>query len=648
LGFSWSSLARLGEARAAEPDPSYLPYLLQRARALELAQSKTWLRLGHWQSGVVGAPRSRADGSDFFLSPRGKADPAAELEATLQAFFAPEPATPTDLPTAATDDAYRGAVEPRFVHPQCRFPARLLYLFNQLEVDTRRLPVRDCPRLAYFWRRLQPQSVALVFSAFHLQAPSSAFGHTFLRFDKGAGPTLQLLDQGVDFSADAGTTNPLLYAVLGLSGGFQGRYHALPFYYKVREYADYESRDLWQYPLQLKPEQLAMLVAHLWELGWTHFDYWYLSENCSYQLLAALEVAVPHARLLERLAWPVLPTETLKVAREAGLLGAPEYRPSLRSQFRQRLAGLDNGERWLVSDLASDPSTAVAHLPVERRVRVLDAAVELIDIRFAEEVLLDRDTPATRRRQRLLEQRSQLRVPSETLHVATPLVEQPDRGHGARRMSVGGGTVAGQAGYVSLEGRLALHDLADPPQGYPELGMLEFLAVRARLQGPRWTPRLERFDLVHAGSIVPLDRFQPRPSWEFRAGAIGRPDLCPTCVAAVAGFGGGMAVGTDTGRVALWLMGQTELQAGPRMAMGPVPNLGLGVGPHAGLRVRWTERLVSVLQGDVLAWPLQPQLWQARGDARLRWQLAGRWALAADARWDGQQWLAGGELGAYF
>ena len=70
-------------------------------------------------------------------------------------------------------------------------------------------------------------------------------------------------------------------------------FHALPYFYKVREYNDYESRDLWEYDLNLSPRAVAMLVAHLWELGSTYFDYFYLSENCSYHSLAVLGVAEP-------------------------------------------------------------------------------------------------------------------------------------------------------------------------------------------------------------------------------------------------------------------------------------------------------------------------------------------------------------------
>src|SRR5205085_2119317 len=90
-----------------------------------------------------------------------------------------------------------------------------------------------------------------------------------------------LLDYGVDYSATADTSNPVLYAFKGIFGFFPGTFHIFPYYYKVREYNDYESRDLWEYDLSLTPQQVTMLVAHLYELGATYFDYYYIDENCS-------------------------------------------------------------------------------------------------------------------------------------------------------------------------------------------------------------------------------------------------------------------------------------------------------------------------------------------------------------------------------
>ena len=332
-----SSSAEQGGGSAAEPDPPYLHELLARAHALNLAADTQWLRLGHWRRGLGGV-ESEADGSAFFLSPRGKTDPAAELDATLAAFFAPPSAEP-DRPLGEPQRA-------EAMHPQCRFPARLSFVASRLGLDPARLPLQRCPRFEAFWTRVQARSVTLIFSSYYLNNPASSFGHTFLRLDKVEGGARddrhELLDQGVDYAAVTDTSNALLYAVKGLTGLFHGQFTARPYFYKVREYADYESRDLWEYDLALEPSEVAMLVAHLWELGGTWFDYWYLTENCSYHVLGALEAAAPRLQLLSRVGKVVIPADTVKaVAAEPGLVRAVRWRPSIRTQFQARTAGLD-------------------------------------------------------------------------------------------------------------------------------------------------------------------------------------------------------------------------------------------------------------------------------------------------------------------
>src|SRR5262249_34403761 len=157
----------------------------------------------------------------------------------------------------------------------------------------------------------RPHTIRLVFSSYYLNNPASAFGHTFLRVERTDPFTVserrELLDHGIDFSADVDTGNAVIYAIKGLTGLFPGTYKLRPFFYKVREYTHYESRDLWEYELALDDRQVMLVTAHLWELGSTYFDYYYITENCAYQILAALEVADPRIELLRHVKTPVLP-----------------------------------------------------------------------------------------------------------------------------------------------------------------------------------------------------------------------------------------------------------------------------------------------------------------------------------------------------
>ena len=226
--------------------------------------------------------RARSTGPAFFLAKDGKTDPAAELEATLEGLFAPA--------RSRTSSPTRSAASPR----ACLLSARL-------GLDPAALPPAAA-RSRTTSSRASPGGVTLVFSSYYLNNPSSAFGHTLLRLDKAEGAPrakhFELLDYGVDYAATVDTPNAILYAVKGLFGRFQGQFKHYAYYYKVRQYGDYESRDLWEYDLALTPEETALLAAHLWELGGTWFAYWYLDENCSYHVLGALEAAAPRLELL--------------------------------------------------------------------------------------------------------------------------------------------------------------------------------------------------------------------------------------------------------------------------------------------------------------------------------------------------------------
>ena len=63
-----------------------------------------------------------------------------------------------------------------------------------------------------------------------------------------------------------------------------------PYYMKVRIYNDVEWRDMWEYELDFKEEELSRLLDHLWELGGIYFKYYFFQENCSYHLLSLLEI----------------------------------------------------------------------------------------------------------------------------------------------------------------------------------------------------------------------------------------------------------------------------------------------------------------------------------------------------------------------
>jgi hypothetical protein len=115
-------------ARSANP---YLDGLHAKASEQLLWTEPGWLNLLHYRVGrspVLGVGGSRyssfVDDEKFFLAEDGKSDPAAELAATLTGFFSADPAGDN--------------------HALCRYPARLAWLDNHLNIDRTRLPAVEC------------------------------------------------------------------------------------------------------------------------------------------------------------------------------------------------------------------------------------------------------------------------------------------------------------------------------------------------------------------------------------------------------------------------------------------------------------------------------------------------------------------------
>ncbi|HEX7127458.1 MAG TPA: DUF4105 domain-containing protein, partial [Thermodesulfobacteriota bacterium] len=551
------------------------------ARALH--EDRHWLRLGHYRRGLLSGWKSQVDGPTFFLAPDGRTNPEAELTATIAAFFEPVGADPN-------------------AHPQCRFPGRYRWLRSALGLDPSRLPAPTCSRFEAFRATLAPRSATLVFSSYYLNNPSSAFGHTFLRINKsphGAGARrLDLLDYGIEYAATVDTNNALVYAFKGLSGGFKGQWTYWPYYYKVRLYNDFEKRDLWEYDLDLTPEQLEMVVAHVWELGASWFDYYYLSENCSYHILTLLEAADPSLELTEHLPWWVIPADTVKALFESpGLVREVRYRPSIWTQFERRAARLGPAEIRLVERVVEDPGAPMPpEMAPERRAAVLDAALDLVDARYARPLLAN-EPGATHRKQILLERRSEVPADGPNPTFAPPLDRMPSAGHDSIRLGASAGYSDRLGFFQRLDFRFALHDLTDPSDGYPDHAQIEFGATRLRYNADPDTLWLEELALVRVASLSPITRFGRDPSWKFSVGAeTVRDESCRDCLAGGFDVGAGYAVPLP-GLPAATAFLTADAEA---LVSGEFVDRAFrfGIGPTGGLHARLGDRVSLLATGS--------------------------------------------------
>ncbi|MDG4549030.1 MAG: DUF4105 domain-containing protein [Candidatus Contendobacter sp.] len=565
---------------------------------------------------------SDADDPRFFLAPTGKTDPRAELAATLRAFF--------------SADRVGGDPQPA----QCAFIARYRWLKGELSFDDRRLRPHDCARFQQWFHALNAEAATLVFASAYLNNPASLFGHTLLRLDqRGQTDQTRLLAYAINYAADDTDANALMYVLDGVSGGFKGRFDIQPYYKLVRAYSDLESRDLWEYRLNLSGSQLQRLLEHVWELRGIEFDYYFFRENCAWQLLTLLEAADPELRLSDEYLLWTLPADTIRLlARQPGLVGAVTARPARGTSINRRYEALTAGERQLARRLRNDPAVIdapdFAGLAPERQALLLELALDERQHRRADKTRPTTGTiaPPDAIAHRWLTARTRLSVAAAPVAVE-PYATRPETGRASRRMGVGIGQRDG-ASFVELDARASYHDLLEPDIGYTPNAQIELLSIALRHYPDRDGLKLDRLTLLDITSLPPVDALTPRPAWRIHAGweAVPQPD-CLMCMAF--NLGGGLGLAAETGwpwRTVWFALPGLEFDASDEFTAGYRAGLALTAGallePAAGWKVLASATWLDYRLGETGS--------AARAAVRQHWALNRDLSLGMDWRhWEG-------------
>jgi hypothetical protein len=488
---------------ATAGDEAYLIQLQKSAQDKRLWEHRQWHVLLHYRPRLRGGGvESQVDNPSFFLSPSGRFDPRAELEATLSSFFAPS------------------AKEEGTEHPQCQYLARYRWLKQELGFDARYLPEYACPQFDDWLAEMDPDAVTLVFPVAYLNNPASMFGHTLLRIDAKKWSTqTRLLDFTVNYAANTQEDPGLSYALKGLFGGYEGSFSVAPYYAQVKRYGDIENRDIWEYHLTLSHEEVLRMLMHAWELRSASLDYYFLDENCSYQLLSLLEAARPSLHLLDQFGLWAVPADTVRAAaNEKGLISSTTFRPSRRTVLQaraNRLAPeLQNIAKCIGDHRCPIDSVALGGLSFLDQAKVLELAMEYVGYRYAVE---KEDTAENDPwLMQILTSRSELDIPPQTPWIEQP-PERPDQGHRSGRAEISYGYENDQP-FFQLSLRPVLHDLLDPPGGYIDGAKLEFLDAAGRYYEREDKLVLEYLDFVDIMSIPTRDRFIKPLSWKATVG----------------------------------------------------------------------------------------------------------------------------------
>lgn len=514
----------------AEPGAQndYAESLAAKAKDEKLWDDKYWHILMHYRKNLLWGVNSEVADKKFYNSPDGQHNPKEELEATLRAFF---------LPVAETPNGEE--------HPQCNFPARLKWLSKRLNIDASQLPNPKCERLEHWLASLNVNRVTLVFASYYIASPASMFGHTFLRLDREtSGADLELMDYGVGYAANMDTENPVLMAYKGMFGLFDGVFSTFPYYMKVQQYGNMESRDMWEYQLSLTDEQINGLLLHLWEVGSVRFRYFYFRENCAFELLALLESGNPDLRLTDQFQTATVPTQTVKALyTEKNLVARRIYRPSLTTRLELARKNMDESQTRVFKGLVSGKNLSdipeYAPLSDEKKAATLDAFLDYQQYSVTRS-RKDENEGLVKHSRNVLIERSGL--PGKTEEPVPNNAKGPEEGHDSNKAALGfGANNAGGFERVSL--RPAYNDLLSYWAGYSENSQIIYFDGSARIYNQTGKAVLEQFSLVDLVSITPYDPLYGGTSWRVGFGFRNLRDLgCEACDSFYVNFGDGYAV----------------------------------------------------------------------------------------------------------
>lgn len=509
------------------------PISILNAPTLALASLPEPAQL-YWRLLLHEAPHrpgtSEIDSSDFFLSPNGKTNFQDELAQTVRFLSEPPDFRMGKLPQ----------------HPQCLFPERTRFLTEKLNL---KLPKVSCPEFIEWKSRFHPNALTLVYAAPFLGSPASMFGHTFLkmRSKNSAAP----LSYALSFEAAAGESPGIVYALYGLIGLYPGIFNVLPYHMKLQVYTSMESRDLWEYELPATPEGIDRMLNHLWELGPQFADYFFFDENCSYHLLALLEIASsPPKKIRNAFRLMAIPSDTLAAAVKAFGNSQISLRPSLSNTLTFRLNQMNQEDRKSFFQLLTNPLSASESTPPQ----VLDAVLD--GLRMKRTSKTDQISYASDPNENhLLALRAAMPTIPQPAQVITappwpPSSSPPHLGHRSSKLGVAYGLetdAASQTQFTDLKFRPAFHDEIDPSEGHLPFSSLNIARTTLRIH---WQDKpkifLQELTLAEVKSFGPPDILSKPIVWQIWGGYRQPLDLsCRDC--GVGHFQGGWGLSQNFG-----------------------------------------------------------------------------------------------------
>jgi len=448
----------------------------------QLSKNPQWHRILHFKNG-----KSEIDDTKFFFAENGKVNPKAELQASIN-----------QLISDKSDDENSTL---------CHYPSRSYWILEQIPTLKKKIKIPQCKALNQELKELGAKHITLILASAHINSPASAFGHTFLRIDNN--PNTPLLSYAVNYAAQTAEDNGFVYAYQGLFGGYKGRYSIDPYYKKINEYSDLEQRDIWEYTLDLTQEEIDRMVLHIFEIRHFYADYFFLTENCSYNLLWLIEIAKQESGLIKQFNHKAIPIDTLRAVVSEGLVKKEFYRPSKRKEILTLSQPIQNNSIALTFAQSNEYNlSTIEGLSREEKIASLDLATALLKIKRSDGKIDKKNYLS--QFLKILKSRSKL---GKITKVKPIKPSSPKEGHLSAKASLS----YSSEDAIKIRAKIAYHDIYDNDNGYISGGYISFFDTEAIYKNDKIY--LEEIDFLNIKSYAIQDAIFKPISWQVAVGA---------------------------------------------------------------------------------------------------------------------------------
>ncbi|MBB1457020.1 DUF4105 domain-containing protein [Pseudoalteromonas sp. SG43-5] len=199
----------------------------------------------------------------------------------------------------------------------CRFPARVTYISDFLDIKLPENIQDNCPYLQEYTRSVPFDYIELVFASEVVSSATSMMGHVFLKAG-GLNFNDSYVEHSLAYYTEIKTLNPVALVSESLYTGMPGFFSIKPFKNDLSKYKDKEQRNLWRFKLKADKAKLNFLQLHLWELKGLSLTYLFQSYNCATMTLELISLL--GESILEEKGLIVTPTDVVKAAQKHNLI----------------------------------------------------------------------------------------------------------------------------------------------------------------------------------------------------------------------------------------------------------------------------------------------------------------------------------------